>query len=194
MEVMETRKRYINNNMKTFKQYITESFDSGTIQTSDIPYNITTIVKQVQNVIPKDILNTKYDEKNWIENGLQKKHHLTILYGIDDKDENKIKDIVKKYDDIKLSVKDINYFDNRKKSGTIVLKLDCESPELKKLHTELKNKIPNKHKYDFKPHITIAFLKDFLPKEIEDKLPPIEKEFKIDDIEISTKQGKIKKI
>jgi len=164
-------------------------FDNASIQTSDIPKEAINKIKEIQKNIPKNILFTDYDDE-WIIDGLQDFHHITILYGIKDEDIDRAKEIAKNYTPIKIECDKISYFDNSEDEGCYVLKLDCKSKELENLHNELKENLENEHRDNFHPHLTIAYLSEKL-----DTMPEIEPiSFIIDEIEISKTDGTQEKI
>lgn len=128
-------------------------FDNASIQTSDLSKELITQIRNMQSSIPSDILYDGEDDI-FVENGIQLQLHATLLYGVDN--ETDISSIISKYPDIKIKATDIDYFDSENYTVAIV---KHESPELTKLHDELKANIENKDSYDtYTPHTTIAYL------------------------------------
>jgi hypothetical protein len=171
-------------------------FDQQTLQTSDVPEELIAQIKAIQEDIYPDSLNDVQDEEGWIKDGLQQKFHITILYGVEDKDKKKITEIVKNFAESGLHCKtgDIEYFDNEKDEGDkyTCAVLRIESDGLDKLHKTLKRQVPNDDKYpEYKPHIAIAYL-GFKDRLLNAKIEPIE--WVIKDIEMTTRKGKLKKI
>jgi len=173
---------------------IEAAFKNLTIQTSDTPKELIDQIKEVQKSIDKSKLYTGEDEKGWIEGGLQKKFHITILYGVEEKDQDKIAAIVKEYVGKGLGAEtgDIEYFDKKEDGYSVaVLRVDA-SKGLENLHKALKQAVSNKHSYDqYKAHITIAYLK---PNErlTDVKINPVK--WQINDIEETQKDGSITKV
>ena len=168
------------------------AFTNLTVQTSQIPKELISQIKKVQKGIDKDKLVTDEDEKGWIEGGLQKKFHITILYGVETKEEDKIAEIVKEYvgKGISCESKDVEYFD--KDDCTVaVLRMDG-TQGLANLHKALKKEVKNKHKFpQFKAHLTIAYLKK--GERLEDeKIKKVK--WQIDNIEMSRKNGSLVKV
>lgn len=111
----------------------------------DVPDNVKMELAEIANSIDKDIINID-------EGGVEDTAHITVIYGVDE-DVN-LSDYFKKPIDIKTDNK-ITYFDNDKFS---VAKIKVFSNELNELHYDIKKNEDNKHKYDYSPHITIAYL------------------------------------
>ena len=171
-------------NLKTYAK-----FDKATVQTSDIPDEVKTLIKDIQKTIPKEDLYDKQNEKGWIENGLQKLMHITILYGIKDKDFDIIEEIYHKDNEIEVSTDRIDYFDNDEFTCAVIR---CKSDNLRELHSKLKHKLNVKEDYPtYKPHMAIAYLK---PGTRIDESKFKEIIWKAKSIEVSMADGKLKKI
>jgi len=117
----------------------------------------------------------------------KEKIHLTILFGVDDSAEDKAKEIASKYGAISIKTKGLKYFDN---GGYTVAVIECDSPELIKLHKELEDNIESNFKHKYTPHITIAYLQP--DERIEADIPEVK--WEINTVEISTTDGKLKKL
>jgi hypothetical protein len=91
--------------------------------------------------------------------GIEDEPHVSVLLGIHDW-EVLTKDVVtalNKYPAFTAKFTKISLFENEKFD---VVKFDVECPELHKIHEELKSQFPNTSKFpDYKPHLTIAFVK-----------------------------------
>ncbi len=177
------------NRIKNICSHLVQAkFDHCTIQTSDLPKNIKDIVKNIQKDIPKEILVDNKDEGDWVENGLQKLLHITILFGIDNKYKDEMKEIVSKYKDIKVTAEKIHYFDKDKYSVAVI---ECKSDDLTNLFKELEENIPNENTYDeFIPHITIAYIKK--GERLDVDFTPVE--FTINKIEMTNTDGDLIKL
>jgi hypothetical protein len=117
-----------------------------------VPENLRrTILKDVVPNIPHDMLS---EEKDLF--GIEADTHITTLYGIDNNPETV--EVIKEFftEPIKLKTGHIDYFDNEH----TVAYVSVESKQLTDLHNKLKDNLFNKDNYDdYKPHITIAYLK-----------------------------------
>ena len=167
---------------------IAEKFDKVSTQIDDLPKDAKDQLKDIQKTIDKDILG---------EYGIEKEHHITILYGLEATAEE-----VKEYLEeaklnkpIKLKSRDkIEYFDNggstEEDEGSVAI-IRIDSKGLKKLHNSMKSKFKNSHfKGEYKPHMTIGYLK--LNERLDNKIESIE--WEIDEIVYSDKNGKKTKI
>lgn len=151
----------------TMKEATEQIFDNASIQTSDLPEELIKQVRDIQIDIPRDILYDGEDDI-FVENGIQLQLHITLLYGV--ANDIDISSIINKYPEINIEATDIDYFDSENYTVAIV---KHKSPELIKLHDELKGSIENKDSYaEYMPHTTIAYLKkgerissDFKPTE-----------------------------
>jgi 2'-5' RNA ligase len=146
-----------------------------------VPKEVSEFVKSIQDKIPEDMLG---------DDGIPDfAEHITVLFDVDSKDINEMREFVKDKKAMKAKVIGYDYFDNDDAS---VLHLVVESEALTKLHNELRKKFDNDH-WDgaYKPHITIAYLK---PKARFDVLPEIPKlDFEVGAIEFSDPSAYYKK-
>lgn len=120
----------------------------------DIPEELSIQIKQIQKNIPKKDL----DEKD----GLEKEHHVTILFGPKESPGDIFELLDEKYFPIKFKTSSkITYFDNSETKGQVVAKIDIiPNKNLKNLHNHLKKNTTNKDSWPtYKPHLTIAYLK-----------------------------------
>ena len=111
----------------------------------EVPDDIKKIVCNIANSIPKEKINID-------AGGIDDQSHVTVLYGVND-------DIdLQKYFSEPLRVRTddkVTYFDNDSFS---VAKIKVFCNDLEKIHHTMKESEPNEHKYDYSPHITIAYL------------------------------------
>lgn len=100
------------------------------------------------------------DESDEIEDyGLEKTPHSTILYGLHEYDGIIV--------DIKNSIPKLEYFDDVFRGNISIfesekydiVKFEIESNKLKDLNLKLKETFKNIDNFDYKPHMTIAFVK-----------------------------------
>jgi ADP-ribose pyrophosphatase YjhB (NUDIX family)/2'-5' RNA ligase len=143
------------------------------LMVTDVPKELKNEIKNIQKKIPEDLLIAQGDgteNGNSTSTGIEKLHHITVLYGltVDDKAEiKKIYNETKKNFKLKNS-KEISYFDSDKET---VAKIEIIVPEaLKNFRKNIFSNIENQDNYsDWKPHMTIAYLKPGtrLPFDIE---------------------------
>jgi len=120
-------------------------FESACIM-MEVPDSIKMIVNRIANDIDKDDIDFE-------NGGIEDQCHITVLYGVnDDVDISKyFKSPIRIFTDNK-----ITYFEQE---NFTVAKIDVFSDDLAKIHYLMKRKEENNHKYDYHPHITIAYLK-----------------------------------
>jgi hypothetical protein len=141
------------------------------------------IIKFGKTVIPPEILYTKPDDDSY---GYDNEPHVTIKYGFEpDLSRNDLAQLLRGLKPFNIILNAISQFNN---SEYDVIKFNAESPILR----ELRNKVdgyPNKDKYpDYKPHMTMAYVKPGSFKTTKDGLNII---LPVNKIKYSGKNGKI---
>jgi len=125
--------------------------------------------------------------------GLDKKPHVTLAYGLSDNitDEKK-KQVMDTVKGLKLKIVGMSSFNNKDRT---VLKLDIDSDGLRKAHKYIESNIgiPGKTFKDYKPHMTIAHLK---PGADIEQYRPLErllvgKEFPVSKVRVRIKENEI---
>lgn len=141
--------------IKKFKEFLLEkigSYEYGCVMI-DLPLNKWD--KIVQTISPEDV----YTESDNDSYGIQKNPHLTLLYGLHDnvtlEDVKSVFDLLQ--EGINIEIDGIGIFENKDYD---VVKFNVKpSSTLQSLHNEL-SKLPNSNEYpDYKPHITICYVK-----------------------------------
>lgn len=123
------------------------------------------------------------------ENGIQEDSHATILYGTHTDDANEIKTILEDSGIKKIHIKLKHLSTFPAGDDGVPLKVDVESEELRKLN-KLLNKLPNSNEFPtYKPHITIAYLKEGTEKKYLDEDPFKGKELNTSEIMFSKQDG-----
>lgn len=188
-----TIKRFIFNDSRDIAASKKEAeFKNQTLQTEDIPKELVAQIRKIQETIPKEILDEKENEDGWINFGKQELLHVTVLFGVEQEEKDKITEIVKKYKEkgIKVSNEtELKYFDN---DNTAVY-IPINGEDLTKLHDELKSSVKNKDEHDkFVGHICIAYLKKGKRIPVDSKVEHMEWEVK--HIDITKKDGSTEKI
>lgn len=124
---------------------VTANFRAASAQVNiDDPVIITRLL-EIQNAIdPADILK------------LETEPHVTIRYGLDDVGPERVEHIIDQYRSIQVKFKSLSAFANEKED---VLKIDVDGNQLRDLNRHL-GILPNQQTHrDYKPHLTIAYLK-----------------------------------
>ncbi len=89
--------------------------------------------------------------------GLENWPHVTVFYGIVDTSIADVVAMVRGFSPVELSFGKLSTFNNDDES---VLKLEVESSELRALNQKIKDAFPSRQtRKDYKPHLTIAYLK-----------------------------------
>lgn len=131
----------------------------------------------------------RIEDEDLHEYGKEKDPHVTILYGIHD-DETSLDEIKALFSklgkqEIEISLTEINLFENEEYD---VVKINIESVDLHFLNKELR-KLPHTSSFpDYKPHMTIAYVKPGTGKKYVEKF---EKQlfYKFNRIEYSMADG-----
>lgn len=105
--------------------------------------------------IPKDELFDSIDPE-WSDGALETEPHVTVLYGLTKHEAAPVAKVIKDHGPITITLGKLSVFENDQYD---VLKVDVESPELRALNAKL-SKLPHESSFpDYKPHMTIAYLK-----------------------------------
>lgn len=133
-----------------------EGFDYATTQIN-LPTNLADFVIDWARTNVPDSAIYSDPEDNTL--GRETEMHVTVLYGITDPKGNRaLHKLSDKYAPFPIFLGALSLFTNNPKYD--VLKLDVESPWLRKLHDELKASVPNENKYpEYQPHCTLAYVK-----------------------------------
>jgi len=131
---------------------------------SDRPRKYACILINIPPVTSKAIyeVQKKIDQKDlFVEeanDGLEDHHHVTVLYGLDDRYKNLVLRALKAIRPFAMQFGDITSFETSPKHD--VLKFDIvDCPTLHQIHESIKTIFPNDYKYDeFRPHATLSYL------------------------------------
>ena len=170
---------------------VNPKYDYGTVQTSDVSEIVTDAIKDIQGRIDKDKLYDGEDEPGWVENGIQKLFHITVLFGVNDNVKDEVKKVFDKYKPVHIETTGVEYFDTNPDFDVAIVK--CKSEELTKIHDELKDTLENEETYpNYNPHITIAYLKK--GEKLDDNEQITDTSWEVDSLDISTSDGQLEKI
>lgn len=130
------------------------------------PTDKITLLKDIQDTIPEDELYLGTDEDTGY--GFETKPHVTILYGIhNDVKDSEIEALVNDFKRIDITLDEISMFENSKYD---VIKFGISSGELNKYNEKLLT-LPHTNEFpDYKPHVTIGYLKPGFGKKYIRKL------------------------
>jgi 2'-5' RNA ligase len=121
----------------------------------DIPKSDESAFVNLAKTIPSKDL---YINKSENINGIEDEPHITVLYGLtDETPENVIKKLSKVKGTAKATLGKVSVFKDNPKFD--VIKVDVNSPSLKKLN-DLLRQLDNECKFKtYKPHLTLAYVK-----------------------------------
>jgi hypothetical protein len=100
-----------------------------------------------------------YTEEGSDQYGLEDEPHVTLLYGLHDKEirTNDVRAVLKKYPEFEVKFSKISLFQNEKFD---VVKFEAEADILHEINAELKSKFPHTSTFpNYIPHMTIAYVK-----------------------------------
>jgi 2'-5' RNA ligase len=156
--------------IKKYIQFVKESsgYDYGCVMV-EVPVSNW---NEICSVIDKDDI---YEEENDKSYGIQKNPHLTLLYGLkSDVSKEKVEDILENIMDeytsdkgIEIEIENIGVFENEKFD---VVKFNIKKTELLQKLFDGLSELPNENTFpDYKPHMTIAFVKKGLGEKYKKK-------------------------
>jgi hypothetical protein len=133
---------------------------------------------------PDDVYNHPTDPSY----GLEDKPHVTLLFGLhSDVDDKQVEDVINKFkgQNLSLDILGVDSFNN-KDFDVVKFKVN-PTPELKAINQEL-SKLPNSNQYpDYKPHITVGYVKPGMAQKYLD--PNKKLNYKIKGVEYSKASG-----
>lgn len=142
--------------IKNYIQFLNESINGHKYGCVMIDIPVSNWTEITSSIDSEDIF---HGDENGDPRGIQKNPHVTILYGLhDDVTPEMVKSVFENYTgDINIKVDGIGIFENDKFD---VIKFNVvPDSSLQYLHDEL-SKFPNSDQFtDYKPHITIAYVK-----------------------------------
>jgi len=152
-------------------------FSSTQIQ---LPAELHSAFKAATKAIPDSVLAA---------DGRESEPHVTALYGLHDEDPGAAKKIVSRHPPVKGRLGFATLFKNDEHD---VVKMDVHSPGLHALNADLK-KLPNSNSHpEYKPHVTLAYVKAGHGDKFDGKAIPglTGKSFSADGVTFSSSNGK----
>jgi len=136
---------------KLYEQYLSgitlkeDYYDVASVL-MDVPNHVKIAIAKIASTIPKEKIDVE-------AGGIEDDVHITVIYGIPEELDLRqyFMHPIKMRTDNKIS-----YFETDKAT---VAKVAIFSEDLGKLHYAIKDNVPNTHKYEYSPHLTIAYLK-----------------------------------
>jgi DNA polymerase III epsilon subunit-like protein/2'-5' RNA ligase len=142
--------------IKNYIQFIKESINGHKYGCVMVDIPVSNWNEITSSIDPEDIF---HGDENGDPKGIQEDPHVTILYGLHDGvTEDEVKSVFDNFDgEINIKVDGIDIFENK---DFDVVKFNVKPDgALQYLHDEL-SKFPNSNQFpDYKPHITIAYVK-----------------------------------
>jgi len=138
-----------------------------------------------------------YEDPNDDSFGRELETHITVKYGLTTKDADEVKTLVEN-DNNSISVKLGNisiFWGNKIDKPYDVVKVSVESEDLNKYHKLFSENLENKDEHpDYKPHLTIAYVKKGSGQKYVDKNDFAGLTFKTDELIFKTPDGDATKI
>jgi 2'-5' RNA ligase len=108
----------------------------------------------------KDAAAKLIPDADLADKGREEEPHVTVLYGLEGEDPKEVADLLKGEKPIKAKIQGVSIFPAKEAGDYDVVKLDIDSPDLRRLNTKLKQNLPYTSDYpDYKPHVTLAYVK-----------------------------------
>lgn len=140
--------------IKSYLEFIRENNSNYEFGCVMVDYNFINWQELLQSIDPQDIYEVS--GKNY---GLQKRPHLTLLFGLHQEvTDNQVQDCFRGFveDDFKVQITGVSIFENPEFD---VVKLEVEkTPKLIEVNKRL-SELPNSNKFpEYVPHITLGYL------------------------------------
>ena len=117
----------------------------------NLPEPLASKVKQLASKVKDEDIN-----KDEAADGKPGEIHCTALYGLTDPKPDKVEELLKGFGKVKARLGEVGLFETDKAD---VLKIAVESRDLQRMNKLLRT-LPHENDYpDFKPHVTLAYLK-----------------------------------
>ncbi len=173
--------------IQTFSNYLNEmkkQWDYSSTQVN-LPDDLSaSVVGWGTENIPDQDIYTDYEEPNY---GREPEPHVTILYGLYEKNAQKIRYIIENEKPLDIRLGAVTIFHN---DNFDVIKIDVKCKALHELYSILSDKFPHKKTHPiYIPHITIAYVKKGKGKDLNNNDFFQGKKFTAKQILFSNKNG-----
>lgn len=156
--------------MISLKLLVEETYEYGCVM-AEVPVEpARQLMEFSRATIPDDIL---YEEEEDDSYGREDHFHTTVKYGLTKQyDEEEIKKFLDETKPFSIEIKGMSVFENEKFD---VVKFDIDGKELRRLN-KIFAALPNEDEYpDYKPHMTLAYVKAGKGKKYIKKAPKMSK-------------------
>lgn len=110
----------------------------------------------VRKYIPQECLHIKEDSGHV---GYNDDYHVTVRYGLENEDENKLSELLDGYGPVVLKLNNVNKFDNNPDYDVLYVEVK-KTPILSELNKLIEENFKCiELEFDYKPHLTLAFVK-----------------------------------
>ena len=134
--------------MKNLKQFLDKKEKEFSWTQIDLPHLLS---KDIANWSKENIPDSQLSTK-----GREKESHVTVLFGLHDNTPFRVEKIINNTKTFEVELGEISVFTDNEKFN--VLKISVFSEKLKELNEKLQ-KLPHTNKYEYNPHVTIAYIK-----------------------------------
>jgi 2'-5' RNA ligase len=122
----------------------------------DLPEETASAIKQLGESIPDEHL---------ADDGREDKPHVTVKYGLHGDDPEAVRALLADEPPITVKLGKTSFFPNGESDAGDVVKVDVESPALRRLNKKIADALPHTDTHPtYKPHATVAYLKPGLGK------------------------------
>ncbi len=156
-------------------------------------YNFSSVqIDLPQEIAQKVILwgDKNIDDEDLYEFGRELDPHITVFYGLHNAKSNIVTKVLRGFEHFYVTLGEVSTFTTN--DNFDVVKVEVYSKELHRMHTMLK-RLPHTQKYpDYKPHVTIAYVRKNYCRCITGSFTDVN--FKVENVFFSSTTGKKTKI
>jgi hypothetical protein len=147
----------------------------------DLPEETASAIKQLGESIPDEHL---------ADDGREDKPHVTVKYGLHGDDPEAVRALLADEPPITVKLGKTSFFPNGESDAGDVLKVDVESPALRRLNKKIADALPHTDTHPtYKPHATVAYLKPGFGKKYSGNESLVGHTVTLDRLTFSDKSG-----